>query len=108
MLERLLILVVGVAIFFAFNWLLGYRRKSIVLDLEDRYIDWNDHVAATKAELQKQDREVSYLGNGEFRIDGKYYMMINWNVNMAHVPLQRTLLKYDKEKNKQAKKAGEI
>ncbi|CQR48348.1 hypothetical protein BN1058_02716 [Paraliobacillus sp. PM-2] len=100
MLERILMLIVGIAIFFAFNWLLGYRKRSIVIDLDDRYVDWSDHVTAAKVELQKQGREVSYLGNGEFIIDGEYYMMINWNVSMARVPLQRTLFKYDRKKNK--------
>ncbi len=93
MIERLLMLIVGIAMLFAFNWLLGYWRRNIVLDLDDRYIEWSDHVEAAKAELQKQGREVTYLGKGEFIIDGKYFMMVNWNVNMARVPLQRTLFK---------------
>ena len=77
---------------------MGYQKGNIILDLDERYFKWNEHVKATKVKLEEQGREVVYHGNGEFTIDGKNYLMIERNVRMG-VPLQRTILKIQKDDN---------
>ena len=90
------LLFILVLMFGLFNWIMGYQKGNIILDLDERYFNWNKHVEATKAELEEQGREVVYNGNGEFNIDGKSYLMIERNVRMG-VPLQRTILKIQKD-----------
>ncbi|WP_182200647.1 hypothetical protein [Paraliobacillus salinarum] len=107
MLEVFTILGVGVSMFFIFRFFREFSGKSIHLDLDKRYIEWSDHIAAAEEKLQKQGREVTYLGDGSFIIDGKYYIMIDWNIGKRDEILQpaaqRTWFKYDEERNKQAK-----
>ncbi len=86
-------LVVIVASFTGFNWLMGYRKNHIQIDLDERYIDYNEYVRALKNELSGQGKDVEYLGNRKFKIDGKKYLFIERNITMGGVPLQRTILK---------------
>ena len=75
---------------------MGYQKGNIILDLDERYFNWNEHVEATKVELEEQGRQVVYNGDGEFNIEGKTYLMIERNVRMG-VPLQRTILRIQKD-----------
>lgn len=93
MLNFFLMIAVIIASLTGFNWLMGYRKNHIQIDLDDRYIDYNEYVRALKSELRSQGREVDYLGDRRFNIDGKTYMFIERNVTMGGVPLQRTILK---------------
>lgn len=79
-----------------FNWLMGYRKKHITIDLDERYVDFKEYVEAIQSELINQGREVSYIGNRKFVIDGQTYIFIERNVPMGGVPLQRTILKPEK------------
>ncbi|MEH6990822.1 hypothetical protein [Cytobacillus firmus] len=81
---------------FGFNWLMGYRKNHITIDLNERYVDFKEYVEAIQSELVNQGREVSYIGNRKFIIDGKTYIFIERNVSMGSVPLQRTILKPEK------------
>ncbi|SET18134.1 hypothetical protein SAMN05216389_106198 [Oceanobacillus limi] len=90
------IIVGGGLLFLLFNWLMGYKKGNIVLDLEDRFFDQKEYISAIKTELESQGREVYYKGNGRFDIDGKEYLFIERNVSMGGVPLQRTILKLEK------------
>ncbi|WP_371018135.1 hypothetical protein [Pseudalkalibacillus sp. JSM 102089] len=93
MMNFFLMLVAFVASLTGFNWLMGYRKNYIQIDLDERYIDYNEYVRALKNELSGQGKEVEYLGNRKFKIDGKRYVFIERNVTMGGVPLQRTILK---------------
>ena len=93
MLNFFLMIAVIIASLTGFNWLMGYRKNHIQIDLDDRYIDYNEYVRALKSELRAQGREVDYLGDRKFNIDGNTYMFIERNVTMGGVPLQRTILK---------------
>ncbi|MGG1685978.1 hypothetical protein [Pseudalkalibacillus sp. NRS-1564] len=93
MMNLFLMLVVIVASLTGFNWLMGYRKNHIQIDLDERYIDYNEYVRALKNELSAQGKDVEYLGNRKFKIDGKKYLFIERNVTMGGVPLQRTILK---------------
>ncbi|WHY62493.1 hypothetical protein [Cytobacillus firmus] len=81
---------------FGFNWLMGYRKNHITIDLDERYVDFKEYVEAIQSELVNHGREVSYIGNRKFIIDGKTYIFIERNVSMGGVPLQRTILKPEK------------
>ncbi|WP_394582311.1 hypothetical protein [Cytobacillus firmus] len=81
---------------FGFNWLMGYRKNHITIDLDERYVDFKEYVEAIQIELANQGREVSYIGNRKFIIDGQTYIFIERNVSMGGVPLQRTILKPEK------------
>ncbi|WP_370314119.1 hypothetical protein [Guptibacillus hwajinpoensis] len=93
MMNFFLMLVVFVASLTGFNWLMGYRKNHIQIDLDERYIDYNEYVRALKNELSGQGKDVEYLGNRKFKIDGKKYLFIERNITMGGVPLQRTILK---------------
>ncbi len=82
--------------FFLFNWLMGYKKDHIVIDLDERYIDYNKYVKAIQQELESRGMDVRYEGNYRFVIDGKRYLFIERNVSMGGVPLQRTILKPEK------------
>ena len=79
-----------------FNWLMGYRKNHITIDLDERYVDFKEYVEAIQSELVNQGREVSYIGNRKFVIDGQTYIFLERNVSMGGVPLQRTILKPEK------------
>ena len=84
---------IGLAALFGFNWLMGYKKGYITLQLEERYIHLNEYVKAVKQELVKQGRSVEYEGNRIFSIDKNRYMLVERNVSMGGVPLQHTILK---------------
>lgn len=79
-----------------FNWLMGYRKNHITIDFDERYVDFKEYIEAIQNELVNQGREVSYIGNRKFIIDGQTYIFIERNVSMGGVPLQRTILKPEK------------
>ncbi|MGN7177233.1 hypothetical protein BK139_14060 [Paenibacillus sp. FSL R5-0490] len=81
---------------FGFNWIMGYRKNHITIDLDERYVDFKEYIEAIQSELVNQGREVSYVGNRKFIIDGRTYIFIERNVSMGGVPLQRTILKPEK------------
>lgn len=93
MLEGVMFIVAVLLIVAGANWLMGYRKGNITLELEDRFTDHGKYVRAVKQELREQGREVSYQGDGEFLIDGNRYLMVARNVSIHGVPLQRTILK---------------
>jgi hypothetical protein len=82
---------------FLFNTLMGYKKGNITIDLDERYIDYNEYIQAIKQDLESKGREVKYEGNGKFVIDGKRYLFMERNVSMGGVPLQRTILKPEKK-----------
>lgn len=91
----LFLAIIGLCLF-GFNWLMGYRKGYINIDLDERYMDFGEYVKAIQDELVKQGREVSYKGNRKFIIDGRSYIFIERNISMGGVPLQRTILKPEK------------
>ncbi|WP_456272546.1 hypothetical protein [Bacillus sp. AK031] len=78
---------------FLFNWLMGYKKHHITIDLDERYIDYNDYIQAIQKDLEGRGHKVNYIGDRRFLIDGKTYLFIERNVSMGGVPLQRTILK---------------
>lgn len=86
----LVMLILGVI---GFNRLMGYKRNQIIIDLDERYMDYNEYIKAIQSELVKQGRKVSYNGNRSFIIDGQSYIFIERNISIGGVPLQRTILK---------------
>ncbi|WP_186577057.1 hypothetical protein [Aquibacillus kalidii] len=98
MLEIAIIVIVMLLVFFGLNWLMGYRKGNITLDLDERYTNLTDYQKAICKELEDQGRAVHYQGNGEFLIDGKKYLLQETNVPMGGVPLQHTILKRQKDR----------
>lgn len=94
--EIILILIMFGLCLFGFNWLMGYRKNHITIDLEERYTDFTEYVKAIEDELMKQGRKVSYQGNRKFIIDGRAYIFLERNISMGGVPVQRTILKPEK------------
>ncbi|WP_138416569.1 hypothetical protein [Aquibacillus sediminis] len=86
------LLLIGL-LFFLFNWLMGYRKGHIVLDLDDRYFDHRAYMLAIQEKLERDGHTVSYEGYSRFIIDGKRYLMLERNISMGGVPMQRTILK---------------
>lgn len=90
--EILLLIGFLAALGLLFNSLLGYRKNNIIIDLDQRYTSLQDHTEAVIQELQQQDREVESVGNRKLKIDGTVYILRERTVNVARVPLQRTIL----------------
>ncbi|MCR8849798.1 hypothetical protein NQ095_15370 [Rossellomorea sp. SC111] len=91
--EFIWLILAGLGALFLFNWLMGYRKEHIQIDFENRYVKEKEYIDAIKRELGKQGRDVEYMGNRKFVIDGRPYLFIERNVSMGGVPLQRTILK---------------
>ncbi|WP_226036577.1 hypothetical protein [Aquibacillus saliphilus] len=89
-------IILGIGSLFLFNWLMGYKKGNITIDFEERYFNQKEYVEAIKNKLQNEGKEVYYKGNSRFKIDGKNYLLIERNVSMGGVPLQRTILKLKK------------
>ncbi|MBN8237170.1 hypothetical protein JF544_18140 [Halobacillus kuroshimensis] len=96
MIQVIVILVSGFGLYMLFNWLMGYRKGHIQMDLDQRYFDFGPYVKAVLAELKDRGYEASYEGNGIFSINGRRYVFMERNVSMGGAPLQRTILKPDK------------
>lgn len=81
--------------FLFFNWLLGYRKNHIQIDLDERYFNLSSYLQAIEQELKgkRQGRTGKYIGDRKFIADGKQYHFIERNVNIGGVPEQRTILK---------------
>ncbi|WP_202409589.1 MULTISPECIES: hypothetical protein [Halobacillus] len=95
MIQLMVLLAAGAGLYMLFNWLMGYRKGHIQMDLDDRYVDFNQYIKAVLAELKRRGFEAFYEGNGVFTINGSRYVFIERNVSMGGVPLQRTILKPD-------------
>ncbi|RCW74956.1 hypothetical protein [Saliterribacillus persicus] len=80
-------------VLFLFNWLMGYRKGNITIDFDERYFNQKDYRAAIQKKLESQGRNVYYQGNNLFNIDGHTYLLIERNVSMGGIPLQRTILR---------------
>ncbi|GAA0415974.1 MAG: hypothetical protein ACQEWU_07205 [Bacillota bacterium] len=89
----ILFLIFLVLCLLSFNWVMGYGKGNIAIDLDERYVNYAEYVKAIQYELVKQGREVNYKGDGIFIIDGRSYIFIERNVSMGGIPLQRTTLK---------------
>jgi hypothetical protein len=83
----------GIGALLLFNWLMGYRKGHIQIDFEERYFKEKEYIAAIETELEGKGRQVKYMGNRKFIVDGLPYLFIERNVSMGGVPLQRTILK---------------
>ncbi|WP_080846265.1 hypothetical protein [Cytobacillus gottheilii] len=92
----ILYILFGIGFLFFFNWLMGYKKGNITIDFDERYFNKKEYVEAIKNKLESEGKEVAYKGNGRFNIDGKNYLLIERNVSMGGVPLQRTILKIEK------------
>ncbi|MCA0982851.1 hypothetical protein LCL89_02200 [Halobacillus yeomjeoni] len=90
-----------VGMFFLFNWLMGYRKGHIQIDLDERYFNHKEYIKAIQGELEKRGYQAEYLGNHEFEIDGKSFLFLERNVSMGGVPLQRTILKPNKNEREE-------
>jgi hypothetical protein len=91
--EILIVSILFILSLWGINWLMGYRKGNITLDLDNRYTNLNEYVNAVQLELEKQGRNVTYQGNRAFLIDGKVYILNDMNVSMGGVPLQHTILR---------------
>ncbi|SFL35951.1 hypothetical protein SAMN04487943_101150 [Gracilibacillus orientalis] len=89
-----IIMIIG--LFLLFNWLMGYKKGNIIIDLDDRYINYSEYISAIQKKLESEGKDVEYKGDRRFIIDGKKYMFIERNVSMGGVPLQRTILQPEK------------
>ncbi|MDZ5713514.1 hypothetical protein [Jeotgalibacillus haloalkalitolerans] len=89
------ILIAIVGLLFLLNRLMGYKKGNIIIDFDERYYKFSEHVEAIRNKLEDDGRDVDYMGNGKFRIDGRDYLFIERNVSMGGVPMQRTILKLD-------------
>ncbi len=72
---------------------MGYRKGNITIDFDERYFNQKDYIAAIQKKLESQGRIVYYQGNNLFNIDGHTYLLIERNVSMGGIPLQRTILR---------------
>ncbi|TMU85186.1 hypothetical protein FGG79_15010 [Bacillus sp. BHET2] len=91
--EFLWIVLAGLGALILFNWVMGYRKGHIQIDFEERYFNEKDYIDAITRELEEQGRQVEYMGNMKFIVDGQTYLFIERNVSMGGVPMQRTILK---------------
>lgn len=97
--EFILFMIIAVVFYITWSYFIGNRKNSITLDLDNRYSHFPEYVKAVQKELEQQGRNVEYLGNGNFLIDGKKYEMHEANAPIGIVPLQRTILKKVNESN---------
>ncbi len=93
----IILLVTFGSILLGFNWIMGNKNDHIVIDFDERYRDYKKHVRAIHSELLQQGRVVSYKGDRKFIIDGRPYIFVEKNVSMGGAPLQRTILKPNKD-----------
>lgn len=70
-----LLLAMFILFFIVFNWLMGYRKNHITIDLDGRYMDHIRYVKAIQCELAKQGREICYKENGKFIVDGRSFTL---------------------------------
>lgn len=74
----------------------GFGRNRIILELEERFYNLEEHREAVIQELQKQNREVEAVSPRTLKIDGKEYILSEKTLNISGVPVQRTILKPDR------------
>ncbi|HLS10026.1 hypothetical protein [Lentibacillus sp.] len=76
---------------------MGYRNGTITMELDDWYTHFPTYMKAVQKELERQGRDVTYQGDGEFLIDGKRYILIERHTTMSGIPMQRTILEPEKD-----------
>ncbi|QKS69923.1 hypothetical protein FLK61_24385 [Paenalkalicoccus suaedae] len=95
---EIIIAIVGIILIgLLLNYLMGYGKGRIVLELEEWYTDINKHSQAVVTALRDEGRDVQYQGNREFLIDGKTYHLTERAVSTPGPPMQRTILVPDKK-----------
>ncbi|MDI3234274.1 hypothetical protein QK289_04575 [Exiguobacterium antarcticum] len=89
-------LAVGSVFWFFFSYLLGYRNKNITMTFDDRFYTLEEHVKAIEEKLTQDGKQVEYIGNRQFLVDGKKYLFVERTVSMSGVPMQQTILEFQK------------
>ncbi len=92
----LVFLAVGAVFWFFFSYLLGYRNKNITMTFDDRFYTLEEHVKAIEEKLTQDGKQVEYIGNRQFLVDGKKYLFVERTVSMSGVPMQQTILEFQK------------
>ncbi|WP_252311380.1 hypothetical protein [Sinobaca sp. H24] len=95
--ELILALIVIVFALWFFNFLMGYRKKSISFTLEERHTGMTNIGKAAEKKLQEDGRDAVYIGNGLCRVDGSLYRLSERTVPMGGVPMQRIVLTIEKK-----------
>ena len=90
------IIAVGAAFWFFFSYLLGFKKKNITMTFDDRFYTLDEHVKAIEQKLKQDGKQVEYLGNRRFLVNGKRYMFVERTVPMSGVPMQQTILEFEK------------
>jgi len=86
----------GAGFWFFFSYLLGFRNKNITMTFDDRFYALDDHVKAIEEKLKQDGKLVEYLGNRRFLVNGKRYLFVERTVPMSGIPVQQTILEYQK------------
>ena len=90
------IIAVGAAFWFFFSYLLGFKKKNITMTFDDRFYTLDEHVKAIEQKLKQDGKLVEYLGNRRFLVNGKRYLFVERTVSMSGVPMQQTILEFEK------------
>lgn len=90
------LLAAGGMFWFFFSYLLGFRNKNISMTFDDRFYTLDEHVKAIEQKLKQDGKLVEYLGNRRFLVNGKRYLFIERTVPMSGIPMQQTILEYQK------------
>lgn len=95
--ELIAVLTAIIIAWWLFNFLMGYRKKSISFTPEDRHTGLTNIGRAAEKKLQEDGRNAVYIGNGLCRVDGSLYRLSERTVPMGGVPMQRIVLTRDKK-----------
>lgn len=90
------IIAVGAVFWFFFSYLLGFKKKNITMTFDDRFYTLDEHVKAIEQKLKQDGKQVEYLGNRRFLVSGKRYLFVERTVSMSGVPMQQTILEFEK------------
>jgi len=89
-------LALGAGFWFFYSYLLGFRNKNITMTFDDRFYALEEHVKAIEEKLKQDGKLVEYLGNRRFLVNGQRYLFVERTVPMSGVPVQQTILEYQK------------
>ncbi|WP_147511417.1 hypothetical protein [Bacillales bacterium] len=89
-------LALGAGFWFFYSYLLGYRNKNITMTFDDRFYTLDEHVKAIEHKLKQDGKLVEYLGNRRFLVNGKRYVFVERTVPMSGIPVQQTILEFQK------------
>lgn len=92
MLEIISLLIFAAFSFVSFNYLMGYREKTISFTPDDRHTGMTNIGKAAEKKLQDDGRDAAYIGNGYCRVDGKVYEVSERTIPMSGIPMQRIIL----------------